>query len=306
MLLVTNLISRPRSTKWRALGFPATARCLPVMILSILVLAAFPAKAPRWCLMWLLAGAIYVGCKWLNWASSPSRAAPLRKKVAWWLAWPGMDANRFLTSSSCDGVTIKESTSAATKTVFGVGLFILAGKLVSKGSIAAGAWLGMTAFILSIHCGLFHLLSCLWRTIGWDAQPLMNRPLASGSVTDFWGRRWNRAFRDLTYPAIFRPLATRYGPATGTLAVFVFSGLVHELVISVPAGGGFGQPTFYFLLQGVAVLTENQFIENPLRRKHSFAHRTVATIVVAAPLPLLLHPPFVHSVVVPFLKTICP
>jgi hypothetical protein len=305
MLLVTNLIARPPSTKRRALGYRAVAQWLPLVILPIFVLAALPAEAPRWCLMWLLAGAIYAGCKWLNWASSSFRAAPPRKKVAWWLAWPGMDANRFLTSSSCDGVTIKEWTSAATKTVFGVSLFILAGKLVSTESTAAGAWLAMTAFILSIHCGLFHLLSCLWRTLGWDAQPLMNRPLASRSVTDFWGRRWNRAFRDLTYPAIFRPLATRYGPATGTLAVFVFSGLVHELVISIPAGGGFGRPTFYFLLQGLVVLTENQFIKNPLSRKHSFVHRTVATIVVAAPLPLLFHPPFVNLVVVPFVKTIC-
>jgi alginate O-acetyltransferase complex protein AlgI len=129
--------------------------------------------------------------------------------------------------------------------------------------------------------------------------------LAARSVTDFWGRRWNRAFRDLTYPAIFRPLAIGYGPATGTLAVFTFSGLVHELLISVPAGGGFGLPTLYFLLQGLAVLAESR-LKNPPSRKHGFAHRTIATIVVAAPLPLLFHPPFVNSVVVPFLKAICP
>jgi len=199
-----------------------------------------------------------------------------------------------------------EWASAAIKTIIGGGLFVWAGRLIARESQAAGAWLAMAAFILTLHCGLFHLLSCLWRAVGRNAQPLMNRPLASRSVAEFWGRRWNRAFRDLTYPAIFRPLATRYDPAIGAVAVFAFSGLVHEVVISVPAGGGFGLPTLYFLLQGAAVLAESRFIKNPATSGRAFLGRAIAAVVIAAPLPLLFHPLFVNSVVVPFLKAICP
>jgi hypothetical protein len=52
--------------------------------------------------------------------------------------------------------------------------------------------------VLVLYFGSFHLLSCAWRSAGVDAHPLMNWPLAAESVSEFWGRRWNTAFRDLT------------------------------------------------------------------------------------------------------------
>jgi hypothetical protein len=278
-------------------------RWLPLVALPAFALTVTQSSAPRWGIMWLLAGATYFACKWLSWFASARPPAPLLRKLAWWLAWPGMDANRFLVAdSSQQPMNEIEWASAFFKTALGIGLFIIAGKSIARGS-AAAAWLGMVAFILSIHCGSFHLLSCLWRSIGWRAEPLMNRPLASRSIAEFWGRRWNCAFRDLTYPAIFRPLATCCGPAIGTLAVFAFSGLVHELVISIPAGGGFGLPTLYFVLQGLAVLLENRLSRNQTSK---LLGRPIAAVVIAAPLPLLFHPPFINVVVVPFVKAISP
>lgn len=103
---------------------------------------------------------------------------------------------------------------------------------------------------------IFHLLSCAWRNIGVQAPPLMNRPLASTSVSEFWGRRWNAAFRDLTYRFLFRPCTSRFGPRWGILVGFLFSGAVHELVISVPAQGGYGGPTIFFAIQGTAMMIE--------------------------------------------------
>jgi len=280
-------------------------RWLPLVALPAFVLAIFPSSAPGWALMWLLAGAIYFGCKWLSWVAT-ARPAALGRTLAWWLAWPGMDARQFLAADSPQrSVGEIEWAFALLKTVLGVGLFIIAGRLMASGSIRGAAWLGMAAFILSLHCGVFHLVSCLWRTIGWQAEPLMNRPLASRSVGEFWSRRWNRAFRDLTYPAIFRPLATRYGPAVGTLAVSAFSGLVHELVISIPAGGGFGLPTLYFLLQGLAVLVESRFAGNRMSWGRDLLDRAIAAVVIVGPLPLLVHRPFINAVVAPFLKAIC-
>src|SRR5262249_58339187 len=73
-------------------------------------------------------------------------------------------------------------------------------------------WVGMVGVVLMLHFGSFHLLSCLWRSAGGEAPPLMNRPLLSTSVSEFWGKRWDTAFRDLTHRFLFRPLASPLGP----------------------------------------------------------------------------------------------
>lgn len=84
----------------------------------------------------------------------------------------------------------------------------------------------------------------------------MNRPLTSTSLSEFWGRRWNSAFRDLTYRFLFRPSASWLGPRWGILVGFLFSGAIHDLVISVPARGGYGGPTVFFAIQGAAMVIE--------------------------------------------------
>ncbi len=44
-----------------------------------------------------------------------------------------------------------------------------------RSPVLAGA-MGMTGIVLLLHFGTFHLLSCLWRTAGIQAVPIMNRP----------------------------------------------------------------------------------------------------------------------------------
>jgi alginate O-acetyltransferase complex protein AlgI len=158
----------------------------------------------------------------------------------------------------------------------------------------------MTGIILILHFGLFDLASIGWRTLRVDAPPIMNRPLRSTSVSEFWGRRWNSAFNDLALRLAFRPIARRNGLVIGTLAAFGVSGLIHELVISLPAGAGYGLPTGYFLLQGLAVLGERKC--NALRRGISGWLFTM--IIVAGPAYWLFHPPFVRHVIVPFMRAI--
>ena len=158
----------------------------------------------------------------------------------------------------------------------------------------------MVGMILMLHFGLFALLSIGWRTLRVDAQPIMDAPLRSTSVAEFWGRRWNGAFNDLALGLVFRPMARRVGATAATLSAFGVSGLVHELVISLPAGGGYGLPTGYFLLQGLAVLAQRR--STTLRGNLSGWLFTM--IVVAAPAFWLFHPPFVQRVILPFMQVI--
>jgi hypothetical protein len=78
--------------------------------------------------------------------------------------------------------------------------------------------------------------------------------------------------------------------------------LVHDLIISLPARGGFGLPTLYFLLQGAGVLIE----KSPFGRRHlrGSAGRVFAIALAVLPLPLLFHAPFIIRVIVPFMRAI--
>ncbi len=88
---------------------------------------------------------------------------------------------------------------------------------------------------------------------------------------------------------VSRPLTPRLGRAASVVAAFLASGVLHELAISVPAGGGYGLPTLYFALHGALVATRAR-------------GRAMTLLAVILPLPLLFHPPFLHAVVIPLLK----
>jgi alginate O-acetyltransferase complex protein AlgI len=162
----------------------------------------------------------------------------------------------------------------------------------------------MIGIVMILHFGLFHLLSCAWRTAGVDARPLMNWPGFSVRLSEFWGRRWNTAFRDLTHRFLFRPLAKRLG-ARGALVVgFIASGLVHDAVISLPAGGGYGGPTLFFLIQTAGLLFERSHTAKWLGLQSGVRGWLFTMLFLVLPAPLLFHHAFVLRVIVPFMRAI--
>ena len=158
--------------------------------------------------------------------------------------------------------------------------------------------------IMMLHFGLFHLLAMFWRRRGRDVRPIMDRPWRAASLSEFWGRRWNVAFRQVVHRDIFRPLARRWGTVSATLATFAVSGLIHDLVISVPARGGYGGPTAYFMLQGLGLLIERSRIGSAIGLDRPRLGRWFAATVLLAPIGLLFHATFMERVFVPFLHAI--
>ena len=92
------------------------------------------------------------------------------------------------------------------------------------------------------------------------------------------------------------------GAAGAVLAGFTFSGLVHDAVISWPAGGGYGRPTAFFMLQGVGLLAERSRAGRALGLGGGARGRLFTIALVLGPAGLLFHRPFVVGVVVPFLQ----
>ncbi len=243
---------------------------------------------PPWLVMWVGAAVLFFACKSLTLRGV---RAPWRRKVSYTLAWPGLDARAFCTAPSPPRPSAAEWLFALAKTALGVAMVF--GLCPHLDPPLLRGWVGMIGIIFVLHFGLFHLLSCAWRRAGVVAKPLMNWPIVATSLADFWGRRWNTAFRDLTHRFLFRPLTPWLGAKAALGVGFFVSGLVHELVISLPANAGYGWPTLYFTLQGVGLLVERAYTK--------LRGRLFTAIVVVGPAYGLFHPPFVERVVVPFL-----
>ena len=266
-----------------------------------------PTDWPAWAVMWALAAAVFAVCKWLTWQRTHAPDTPALRHAAYLLAWPGLDAGAFLDPRPLPHSrrpTSGEWAFAAGKFALGVTLTWGAVRLVPADLPLLRGWVGMAGLVFLLHFGSFHLLSCAWRAAGVDARPLMNWPVLAGILSEFWGRRWNTAFRDLAHRFLFRPLAHRLGPRSAVAAGFLFSGVVHDLVISVPAGGGYGWPTLYFAAQGLGLLAERSKTGKRLGLGAGWRGRVFTAVVVIGPAYGLFHPPFVLNVVVPFLAAI--
>lgn len=282
----------------------AAAVWMPLAFLPILV-TVLGSGWHRWLFMWSLAFSIYAGFKWLSFAdSSEGQRASAARSAAYLLLWPGMDAKSFFESRR--SVPVPRSNEwifAVAKTAFGVGLLVVAVSITGRQPLVA-AWVGLAGIAFVVHFGLFHVLSLAWRQGSVDARPLMDTPIKASSVADFWGHRWNTAFRDLVHAYVFRPLVGPCGTFGATLAVFIVSGLVHDLVISLPAGAGFGLPTAYFVLQGVALLFERSRLGKRLGLGSGPVGWLFAAAVTLAPVGLLFHRPFLERIIVPMLAAL--
>ncbi len=275
----------------------------PLIVLPMLVFILF-ARSPAWQLMWLLAASIYVALKWLTLATAaPAQRTSTGRMLGYLMLWPGMNAKAFLDSKpQVNKPAFSEWLLAIFNTSIGLALvFAVAPHLTDP--LMAG-WAGMIGLVFVLHFGSFHVLSLCWRLYGVDAEPIMNFPILASSLSDFWGRRWNLAFRDLAFGNLFRQLARPIGIAGATLAVFIASGLVHDLVISVPARGGWGGPTVYFIVQGVGLLMERSPLGKRLGLGKGIIGRAFCGLCALAPVGLLFHEPFVRRVILPTLAAI--
>jgi hypothetical protein len=278
---------------------------LPLILLPALAVAARD-RMPAWLFMWALSFAIFAGLKWMTWYEARSRVAhSAARSLAYLVAWPGMDAESFLDADRRPAQPVpREWLWAAMKTTLGIALlWIVAGRIPDEQNLLRG-WIGLFGLIFLLHFGSFHLIALFWQAVGIDAEPIMSKPILSKTLSEFWGKRWNLGFRQLAHEFIFRPLHRRTGVAVAGLIVFVASGLIHDLVISLPARGGYGLPTGYFILQGLGVTLERSALGRKLGLQNGLTGWIFMLIVTAAPAFWLFHPPFVQRVILPFMQAI--
>jgi alginate O-acetyltransferase complex protein AlgI len=227
--------------------------------------------------------------------------ATTRLSYRQWLAfaalWPGMRPAIFRTLPSAPRPgAARLAALGLLHVATGAALIALSRAAWSAtGSTLATAALVLPGLSLVLHFGLFNLAASAWRVAGVDANPLFRAPLLSTSLAEFWGRRWNIAFAELSATGVYRPIAAIAGRGSGIAAAFIVSGLLHELAISLPVRAGYGLPFLYFVIHGAGTLAERWL---PLDRHRWFGRAwTIAWLVL--PLPILFHAPFLRGVVWP-------
>lgn len=277
---------------------------LPLAILPFCAIAIRSQLAP-WALMWLLAGSIYFGCKWLTWWPCRNIPNTPSRRFGYLLAWPGMDAEAFLSASSSPRrPALREWAGAILKTVLGGALLWEVARRIPATFPLAQGWTGLLGLVFLLHFGTFQVLSLVWRQSGVDAPPLMHTPALATSLADFWGGRWNMGFHQLARRFMFKPLRRYLSAETSVLLVFLVSGLVHDMVISFPARSGFGLPTAYFLIQAGGLWIER----SPTGKKFGLGRGVPGWMfmvaVAAGPAFWLFHPGFILAIVNPFLRVI--
>jgi hypothetical protein len=277
---------------------------LPLGILPVAVFI-FTARLSSWEFMWALAFALYFGCKWLTWRRAGTDAAFFWRGAAYLFGWVGLDAESFLdTKTRASKPSFMARATAVSETLFGIFLLWTIEPMLPASQVLLRGWVGLIGLVFLLHFGTFQVLALVWQYFGFKARPLMQAPMAATSLGDFWGCRWNSAFNQLAYDMVFRPLFRRIGPSLATMSVFLVSGLVHDLIISVPADAGYGLPTGYFLLQGVGMLLERSRLGKRLGLRRGVAGRCFALSITALPVFWLFHPAFINRVIVPFLQAI--
>jgi hypothetical protein len=225
--------------------------------------------------------------------------------ISWFLFWPGLRPYTFFAvSEHVRQPKPSEWCFAGAKTIAGSLLFgVVAPRVVQASELLAG-WMALIGVVLVLHFGSFHLMALFWRTRSRDVRPIMNSPILATSVNEFWSSRWNLAFRDYAHPFLFSPLARLWSPVAAVVVGYVFSGLIHELAISVPAGRGFGLPTLYFVVQGAGILIERAVEKSGVKLRGGVSGWIWTALVVVPGAYILFHPPFVRSVVVPLVHAI--
>jgi hypothetical protein len=282
-----------------------TGGWIPIAVLPLAAVVCGNRLSP-WVFMWILSFAIYFGLKWLTWWRARVRFAhPGWRSITYLLAWPGMDADAFLNAEL--RVPLPASLAwiwATLETLAGAALLWVVARCIPQGRPLVRGWIGMVGLILLLHFGSFQIVALLWQSLGIKAERIMSAPLRSTSLGEFWGKRWNLGFRQLAHELIFRPLYRPLGAHQAGFLVFVVSGLIHDLVISLPARAGYGLPTLYFVLQGVGVTVER----SQFGRRFGLAQGTrgwcFTMVFLMAPVFWLFHPWFVLRVILPFMQAI--
>lgn len=234
-----------------------------------------------------------------------------RLTVLQWLAfslgWFGMRPVLFERLPSRPLLLQGLAVKGISRVIIGFSLLYLS-RLVDGHSTAAVLFLPQLLLLAGLsfilHFGILNLSAASWRFAGVDAPELFRSPYRSTSLKEFWGRRWNVAFSEMTALIVYRPLKGKLGAEIALATSFFLSGLLHEIAISLPVRSGYGLPMLYFAIHAAAMQMEaRSSVVQKLLGHRILRHVWVMTVLIL-PMPLLFHKAFIDDVLIPLREVI--
>lgn len=237
--------------------------------------------------MVLLCCVLMAGMKWVvysEWRRRGGSVLPWSRWICFASLWFGMEPKAWIGNRR----TLNWKLDAA----WGAGCSIVGGTLVFIMSVYEITLLVplFIAMSLGFHFGVLRLLTAFWRFRGFPVRPLFRNPFKTRGFGDFWSKRWNLAYSQMMARAVKRPLQDKFGAKLATFGVFVISGLLHELAITVPVQAGYGLPTCFFIAQGALTTLE---------RRETTMSAIACGVSLVWGLQYLFTPAFVNAVILP-------
>jgi alginate O-acetyltransferase complex protein AlgI len=250
------------------------------------------------------AGVLWVTSKFATLVCMPPHD---RRRLSWgrlaaYLLWPGMQPSHFLPERTpADARPAPTILGTLLNTAAAVAfLWVLPALLPADWPRALRLISGLIGYVFLLLFAAFDAWTLAYRACGVGVEKLWHCPLAATSLTDFWGQRWNRIFSGMFREVLFMPLARRVGPGLALFAVFLYSGLLHEN-FSVDALSGYGLPTLYFVIQGLATWLESRRAFRRALRRRPLLGRLWTAAVVLGPAALLMHEGYRSQFITPTL-----
>lgn len=126
------------------------------------------------------------------------------------------------------------------------------------------SWIRAVALLLVLD-GFGRTFAGLCRALGTASDDAFDRPWLASDLADFWGRRWNQFVGRALFFEVYRPWTRRLGPLAASMATFLASGLLHEVLYVLPTDGAFGHYLLFFGMQGAGVVASARIASPRLR-----------------------------------------
>lgn len=222
------------------------------------------------------------GLVYAEWAGG-TRRLPLSRYAVFAFLWFGMDPGSFQAKRA----------GLAWKGDVGWGLLLMVVGTLGAWWVWSTPWrqifLMFLPMSLGFHFGALRVLKGALRAAGVPVRTLFPNVLETRGIGDFWSKRWNVGYSQMMQRIVGKPVQKAFGEGAGMMAVFLGSGLLHELAITLPVRAGFGLPTLYFTLHGLLTLFERK-LKRPMGK-------IPALLAVILPMGLLFPPDFQREVI---------